>query len=198
MKSDNFYHLKYSDYCLHLHCYTHNVSANMSFNLLVFHVEFGDLHRTLNCTVYLIHGGDCSISINHDWVQVLSYSNILSDKNGYVVVKFFKTIFAKIWVFFLSMLKQWHSEMSIKMLLNDLWHFFLFILWKRIKQNNYLPVWSERMFTILFMIKMGFIFIGLIVIFVIYSAMYLKATYISSGSNGSKFSRLSNISEPSS
>ena len=40
MKSDNFYHIEYSDYHLHLHCYTHNVSANMSFGLLqVFHAK---------------------------------------------------------------------------------------------------------------------------------------------------------------
>ena len=33
MKPDNFYHLEYSDYCLHLHCYTHFL-ANMPFSLL--------------------------------------------------------------------------------------------------------------------------------------------------------------------
>ena len=30
MKLDNFYHLEYSGYCLHLHCQTLNISANMS------------------------------------------------------------------------------------------------------------------------------------------------------------------------
>ena len=34
MKHDNSYYLEYSDYCLHLHKYTHNVSADMSFGFL--------------------------------------------------------------------------------------------------------------------------------------------------------------------
>ena len=39
MKLDNFYHLVYS-VCLHLYCYIHNISANVSFGLLLMcHVE---------------------------------------------------------------------------------------------------------------------------------------------------------------
>ena len=39
MKLDNFYHLEYSDFCLHLYCYIHSVSVDASFGLLlVFHV----------------------------------------------------------------------------------------------------------------------------------------------------------------
>ena len=33
MKLDKFYHLEYSDHCLHLYCYIH-VSADASFSLL--------------------------------------------------------------------------------------------------------------------------------------------------------------------
>ena len=40
MKHDNFYHLGYSDYCLH--CYTH-ISADMSIR---FCVGFGVQHKT--------------------------------------------------------------------------------------------------------------------------------------------------------
>ena len=49
MKFDNFYHKEYWDNCLHLHCYTKNVSADVSFGFLqVFHVELESLHRTSN------------------------------------------------------------------------------------------------------------------------------------------------------
>ena len=34
MKLDNFYRLVYSGDCLHLYCYIHNVSADVSFGLL--------------------------------------------------------------------------------------------------------------------------------------------------------------------
>ena len=38
MKCDDFYHLEYLDYYLHPDCYTQNISADMSFDLLqVFH-----------------------------------------------------------------------------------------------------------------------------------------------------------------
>ena len=43
-----FYYLGFSDYCLHLHCYFHNVSADMSSGLLQWFVELGNLHRTSN------------------------------------------------------------------------------------------------------------------------------------------------------
>ena len=57
------------------YCYNHNVSADMSFDLLhAFHVELSSLLRTWNWTLYLIHGVDCFISLNHDWAQVLNYN----------------------------------------------------------------------------------------------------------------------------
>ena len=34
MKQDHFYHLEYSDYAPHLHCYAHNILADMFFGLL--------------------------------------------------------------------------------------------------------------------------------------------------------------------
>ena len=34
MKLDDFYRFEYSDYCLHLYCYIHNILADMSFGLL--------------------------------------------------------------------------------------------------------------------------------------------------------------------
>ena len=56
MKKKNFYHLVYSNNCLHLYCYIHNVSADTSFGLLKgFLVELGSLHGTSNRTLYLIH-----------------------------------------------------------------------------------------------------------------------------------------------
>ena len=71
---NDFYHLEYLDYCFHLHCYTLSVLANVSFGLhQVFYVELRSLYRTLNWTLYLIQRVDCSHSIKHDWVQVLSY-----------------------------------------------------------------------------------------------------------------------------
>ena len=40
MKLDDFYYSGFLDYYLHLYCYIHNVSADMSSGLLqVFHVE---------------------------------------------------------------------------------------------------------------------------------------------------------------
>ena len=54
--SECFHHLEYSDFCLHLPCYTHNVSDDMSFTILqVFHVKFKSLHKTSNQTLYSIH-----------------------------------------------------------------------------------------------------------------------------------------------
>ena len=48
-----FYHY----YCLHLYCYFHNVTANMSSGLLQMFVKLGNLHGTLNDILYWIHGG---------------------------------------------------------------------------------------------------------------------------------------------
>ena len=42
------------DYCLHLYCYFHNVSADMSSGLQVF-VKLGNLHRTSNYIRYWIY-----------------------------------------------------------------------------------------------------------------------------------------------
>ena len=72
MKLDNLYYLEYSDYCLPLHCYIHNILANMLFGLLqVFLIKLRYLHRTLFTKV------ECSNSVNHDRVQVISYVWIL-------------------------------------------------------------------------------------------------------------------------
>ena len=58
MKLDNFYHLEYSDYCLHLYCYIHKILTDMTFGLLqVFHIKLRSLHRISNGTLYLIHRG---------------------------------------------------------------------------------------------------------------------------------------------
>ena len=46
-----------SDYCLHLYCYTHNISADISTSLLQVFEELRSLHGTLNHVLYLIHGG---------------------------------------------------------------------------------------------------------------------------------------------
>ena len=52
MKLDGFYHLEYLDYCLHLYCYIHNVSADMSVGLLQH--ENSLLYISLNSTFYNI------------------------------------------------------------------------------------------------------------------------------------------------
>ena len=50
-----FYLSRFSDYCLHLNCYIHNVSADMSSGLLqVLLVELVSLHETSNHVLYLI------------------------------------------------------------------------------------------------------------------------------------------------
>ena len=49
MKLYNFYHLESSDYCFHLHFYSPNVLADISFSLLqVFYVKLGSLFKTSN------------------------------------------------------------------------------------------------------------------------------------------------------
>ena len=64
-----FYYSGFSDYCLHLYCYIHNVSVGMSSSLLlVFLIEFRTLHRTSIHILYLI---TCSDSVIHNRVQVL-------------------------------------------------------------------------------------------------------------------------------
>ena len=53
--TNNFYHLAFSDYCLHLYCFVHNVSTDVS-GLQVFLVELRSLRGTSNLKLYLIHG----------------------------------------------------------------------------------------------------------------------------------------------
>ena len=48
----HFYHLAFSDYCLHFYCYFHNVSVDMSSGLLQVFVELGNLHGTSNYVLY--------------------------------------------------------------------------------------------------------------------------------------------------
>ena len=67
-----FYH-----YCLHLHCYFHDVSADMYSDLLQVFVELGNLHGTLNYVLYWIHRVPCSDSVSHNRVQVLSFPESL-------------------------------------------------------------------------------------------------------------------------
>ena len=72
MKPDNFYHLKYADYCLHIYYYTLNISGDTPFGFFqVYYIKLGSLHRTSNWTLYLIHGADDSNFINHNQVQGL-------------------------------------------------------------------------------------------------------------------------------
>ena len=66
-----FFHLEYLDYCLCCYCHIHNILAYVSLNLLqVFHVELGTPHRTSNQIMEV----DSSNFVNHDWVQMFSYS----------------------------------------------------------------------------------------------------------------------------
>ena len=68
----------FSDYCLHLYCYIHNVSADMSSGIFpVFLVEFESLHGTSNRVRYLIHRGRLIWFRNHKWIQVLSVPILL-------------------------------------------------------------------------------------------------------------------------
>ena len=53
MKLDDFYYLGFSDYCHHLCCYFHNVSADMSSGLLQVFVEPGNLHATSNYVLFI-------------------------------------------------------------------------------------------------------------------------------------------------
>ena len=51
-----FHHSGFSDYCLYLYCYFHNVSADMSSGLLQVFVGLGNLHETSNYVLHWIHG----------------------------------------------------------------------------------------------------------------------------------------------
>ena len=70
-KLDDFYPWGFSQYFLHLYCYFHNVSVDMSSGLLQVFVELGNLHGTSNPVLYLIHGGRLFWFLNHYRVQVL-------------------------------------------------------------------------------------------------------------------------------
>ena len=59
----DFYRSGFSNYCLHLYYYIHNVSADMSSGLLQVFVELGSLHGTSNHILFLIHGVACSNSL---------------------------------------------------------------------------------------------------------------------------------------
>ena len=77
MKLDNFYHSRFSDYCLHRYYNIHKVSADVSSGILqVFFLEFGNLHRTLNHVLYLSHE-ESPDSINYNQIQVLSIPVLL-------------------------------------------------------------------------------------------------------------------------
>ena len=65
-KYDTWYHLEYSDYCLHSHFYSQNVSADVSFSLLQFFIfELRSQHRTSNCDLkehlYTFFFGRCHL-----------------------------------------------------------------------------------------------------------------------------------------
>ena len=70
-KTSDFYHWGFSDYCLHLYCYFHNVSAGRS------SAFFRCLSNSGTCTVlrttsfFLSTEVACSHSVNHNRVQVL-------------------------------------------------------------------------------------------------------------------------------
>ena len=70
MKLDLFYHLEYLDYCLHLYCYIHKVLA--IFRCFMSNLRAYTEPRTEPFT--LSKKVDCSNSVNHDRVQMLSYS----------------------------------------------------------------------------------------------------------------------------
>ena len=65
----DFYHFKYSDYCLHLYC------LFTMFGLMCSLAFFGCFLSTSGAYTELLSTRiNCSNSINHNWVQVLSYS----------------------------------------------------------------------------------------------------------------------------
>ena len=67
-----FLSLRFSDYCLHLYSYFHNVSVDMSSGLLQVFFELGNFHGSSNYVLYWIHRVTCSDSVTHHRVQVLS------------------------------------------------------------------------------------------------------------------------------
>ena len=67
-----FYHLEYSNYWLHLHCYTHNVLADIFF-FRCFLSASRVYKEPLTEPFIQSTEVDCTYSVNHDWIQVLSY-----------------------------------------------------------------------------------------------------------------------------
>ena len=59
------------DYCLHLHCYFHNVLADMSSGLLQVFVKLRNLHGTLNYVLYWIYGVQ-------SWLQASNKTELLN------------------------------------------------------------------------------------------------------------------------
>ena len=64
-----FYHLRFSD--SFLYSYFHNVSANMSSDLLQVFIEIGNLHETSNYVLHWIYEVVCSDSVSYNRVQVI-------------------------------------------------------------------------------------------------------------------------------
>ena len=52
LRNLDFYHQGFSDYCLHLYSYFHNILADMSSGLLQVFAELGNLHRTWKYVLY--------------------------------------------------------------------------------------------------------------------------------------------------
>ena len=64
--------IKFSDYCLHLYCYFHNVSAYMSSGLLQVFVELGNLHGTSNFIESTGVAYSDSVSHNSEFLALLN------------------------------------------------------------------------------------------------------------------------------
>ena len=75
MKLDEFYHLQYSHYWLHIYCYTDNALAHVSFGLhQLFYVKVRKQHGISIPTLFESTAVDCSYFIKHKQLQVLRYS----------------------------------------------------------------------------------------------------------------------------
>ena len=97
MKLDDCYRFVYSNHCLHLYCYIHNVSADVSFGLLqVFLVELQSLHRTSSRTLYSVHDGRLS-QFRKAWTSINRLSIISkSDLTDKMKRSFFQAAVASI------------------------------------------------------------------------------------------------------
>ena len=72
-----FYHLGFSDYFIHLYCYFHNVSADMSSGLLQVFVELGTYTELRIKSFIESTEVACSHSVSHNRVQVLNIPVLL-------------------------------------------------------------------------------------------------------------------------